>query len=319
MEQSRNLDRALNNAGVTVVCQDSDLRVSWSRNVPSTWSDGDIRGTTDHGFLPQAEAVRLLEIKRRILAGGESVRTEIHVPTPSGGAWFDVWIDADSDTDGSHVGTLTTAVEITAHKQREQTLRTLLREVSHRSKNLLAIIQSIASQTGRYSDTIETFLLRFRGRLQSLAFSQDLVTSSNWRGAELLELATSQIGRYADPRASLRFSGVNPYLDPNAAMHVGLALHELAVNSVSYGALSRPGGFVALSARLDDVAGKPPLRLEWREAAGDASPIFGEKRFGSVALERVVPASVGGEAHLAIADGSLVYVLVVPAVNFDMA
>lgn len=104
----------------------------------------------------------------------------------------------------------------------------MLREVSHRSKNLLAIIQSIATQTGRYSGTIEGFLVRFRGRLQSMASSQDLVTSSNWRGANLHELVMGQVARYsADPSRAIRFAGTQPFLNPNAALHVGLALHNL--------------------------------------------------------------------------------------------
>ena len=93
-------------------------------------------------------------------------------------------------------GIVTTAVETTEQKRREQTLRVLLREVSHRSRNLLAIIQSIATQTGRYSSTIDGFLSGFRGRLQSLASSQDLVTSSNWRGADLGDLLLGQVSRY---------------------------------------------------------------------------------------------------------------------------
>ena len=196
---------------------------------------------------------------------------------------------------------ITTAIDVTDRKRREQTLRALLREVSHRSKNLLAIIQSIATQTGRYSDSIDSFLSRFRGRLQSLSSSQDLVTSSNWRGADLRELVTGQVGRYvADPVRHIRIEGANPYLNPNAALHIGLALHELAVNSVSYGALSKPDGFVTIRAEIDDG---PALNLTWREAISQRKATAAEKRFGSVALERVVPASLNGSATLTIGDG----------------
>lgn len=319
MEQRRNLDRALKNAGVTVLYQGVDLKVRWSRNVPSSWSVRPVAGMSDRDFLPAEEAARIVAIKTAVLGGGNGERTELHIPTAGGGLWFDVWIDTDIDEEGTVVGVLTTAVETTGHKQREQTLKALLREVSHRSKNLLAIIQSIAGQTGRYSDSIESFLARFTGRVQSLASSQDLVTSSNWRGAMLGELAVSQVGRYADPRLGLRVSGVDPYLNPNAAMHIGLALHELAVNSVSYGALSQPGGTVQLAAtpeKLPDAAGA--VRIEWREAVPVASPASAEKRFGSVALERVVPASLGGTAELRLADGWLTYSLVVPASNFEL-
>src|SRR5690606_11393048 len=160
-----------------------------------------------------------------------------------GARWFDVWLDIDPADDGGVCGVITTAVEITDQKRREQTLRTQLREVSHRSKNLQAIIHGIPTQTGRHSLDIDAFLKRFQGRLQSMAASQDLVTSSNWRGANLHELLFGQVGRYtSSPHGSVQFEGERPWLNPNAALHIGLALHELAVNSVSFGALSRPGG-----------------------------------------------------------------------------
>jgi two-component sensor histidine kinase len=203
-------------------------------------------------------------------------------------------------------------------------LRALLREVSHRSRNLLAIIQSIATQTGRYSPTIEQFLRRFRGRLQSLASSQDLITSSNWRGAGLGELVISQVGRYTQsPHRAIHFDGERPWLNPNTALHVGLALHELAVNSVSFGALSKPDGFVTISGRLEPgPPGTTSLALTWSETIGgpdDQAPdeATREKRFGSVALERIVPASLNGSASLEIAGGKLEYRLVIPFGNFE--
>src|SRR5690606_33607916 len=119
--------------------------------------------------------------------------------------------------------------------------------------NLLAVIQSIASQTGRHADSIDQFLTRFRGRVQSMASSQDLVTSSNWRGAMLRELIHGQVAKYSDePARSVRFKGHDVQLFPNAALHVGLAMHELIVNSVSFGALSKPRGQVAVMSQSDN-------------------------------------------------------------------
>ena len=139
-----------------------------------------------------------------MLQSGEPESLEISVPNGGNAVhWYEMSVDADKSAEGAINGVITTAVDVTERKRREQTLRALLREVSHRSKNLLAIIQSIATQTGRYSGTIDAFLSRFRGRLQSLASSQDLVTSSNWRGADLRELVRGQVGRYvADPPAT---------------------------------------------------------------------------------------------------------------------
>ena len=256
-EAARGLLRALRNTAVSVFYQDRDLQVVWAQNVPTSWASGSIVGSTDSDFLPPLAAERVTAAKRAVLSAANPDRIEISIPNGRGAQWFDLWIDADYGADGEVRGIITTAVEITEQKRREQTLRALLREVSHRSRNLLAIIQSIATQTGRYSVNIEGFLARFRGRLQSLASSQDLVTSSNWRGADLGELVIGQVARYSQtPRSAIRFEGERPWLNPNAALHVGLALHELAVNSASYGALSKPEGTITVAARLKSRAAR---------------------------------------------------------------
>ena len=317
-EIGRSLLHALRNTGISVLYQNLDLRVLWAQNVPAAWSHTDISGKTDQDFLPSPQAERLTAIKQTVIATTQPERLEISLPEREGARWFEIWIDADKSLDGTVQAVVTTAVDITEHKRREQTLKTLLREVAHRSKNLLAIVQSIATQTGRYTDTIDGFMLRFRGRLQSLASSQDLVTSSNWRGADLHDLVIGQVGRYsANPRATVRFEGESPYLNPNAALHIGLAIHELAVNSVSYGAMAQPNGFVIVAAHLIAPPERMDLTLSWSEKfsnAGDA----GKKRFGSVALERVVPASLNGTATLDIGNGQLDYRLLVPQGSFEI-
>ncbi|MHB2267040.1 sensor histidine kinase [Aliihoeflea sp. PC F10.4] len=320
IDEERVLATALKNAGVAVIAQDRNLSVLWVQNLPSSWQGGAAVGSSDADFLPQAEAEKSIAIKRQVLSSERSDHYEMRHGSDDGGRWFSVWIDVRRDRDGTVQGVLSTIVDITNQKHREQTLRTLLREVSHRSKNLLAIIQSIATQTGRYSGSIEVFLARFRGRIQSLASSQDLVTSSNWRGAMLSELVAGQVSRYCeDPAFSIRLKGVDPYLNPNAALHIGLALHELVINSMSHGALSRPNGYVNLSASLEETEpGKRVVVLNWQENTRVADSDIGDRRFGSIALERVVPASVEGEASLSLANGYLDYRLSIPESNFEL-
>jgi two-component sensor histidine kinase len=316
-EIGRSLLHALRNTGISVLYQDRELRVLWAQNLPPAWSSADISGRTDHDFLPPSQAERLAAAKRKVIATAHPESLEVSFPNREGARWFTVWIDADKSSDGAVQAVVTTAVDITEQKRREQTLKSLLREVAHRSKNLLAIIQSIAAQTGRYSDTIDGFLARFRGRLQSLASSQDLVTSSNWRGADLRDLVLGQVGRYsAKPHETVRFEGENPYLNPNAALHIGLAMHELAVNSVSYGALARPDGFVTVAAHLTAPPENKDLALSWSEKIGSMGN--GKRRFGSVALERVVPASLNGTATLDISNNQLDYRLLVPQGSFEI-
>ncbi|SFJ29620.1 Two-component sensor histidine kinase, contains HisKA and HATPase domains [Aquamicrobium aerolatum DSM 21857] len=312
--QGRGLLRALRNTGITVFYQTPDLKVVWGQNIPENWLDGRIEGKVDRDFLPASVASWISDRKRAVLETGISDSVEFRDGEDQS-RWYDMWIDADFSDEGVLQGVITTVVEITERKHREQTLRTLLREVSHRSKNLLAIIQSIATQTGRYSTTIEGFLDRFRGRLHSLSFSQDLVTSSDWRGATLSELVGTQVMRFrGDEDHSVRFEGADVYLNPNAALHIGLALHELVVNSMSHGALARHDGRVHLHSELakdGDV-----LILLWSErTVGLLSPI---KRFGSVALERVVPLSLDGTATVEYVDGQLDYRLEIPSANFEI-
>ena len=311
----RALLHALRNAGISVLYQDSTLNTVWARNMRAPWD----KGGEDDGPLQPLQAERLEAARLKVVASAKPERLEISVPGANGMRWFEVWIDPDMDESGAILGVVTTKVETTEQKRREQTLKTLLREVSHRSKNLLAVIQSIATQTGRYSDTLADFLTRFRGRLHSLASSQDLVTSSNWRGAELHELVSGQVSRYgANPAQSLRFSGDNPYLNPNAALHIGLAMHELAVNSVSYGALSQPRGFVEVTAQMTrSPTGDKVLSLIWAENIGINDNRRNHKRFGSVALERIVPTSLNGASSLEITGDRLEYRLTVPQGNFE--
>lgn len=311
---SDSLLRALRNTEIAVLYQDCNLSYLWAENVPQHWHHGPLDGMTDATLFPPAEAERLRLAKLCAVETGINGRVEIGLRDQDSMRWYDLWIDADVSASGTCIGIITTAVEVTEQKHREQTLRTLLREVSHRSKNLLAIIQSIATQTGRYSGTVGDFLTRFRGRLQSLSSSQDLVTSSNWRGADLKQLIAGQVARYcADPQRNIVLSGANPYLNPNAALHVGLALHELAVNSVSFGSLSSPYGQVEIAAGPE--AGGAML-LTWSEAA-PADAALTEKRFGSVALERVVPASLNSSASLTVEGGRLNYALHIPADSFQ--
>jgi two-component sensor histidine kinase len=135
----------------------------------------------------------------------------------------------------------------------------------------------------------------------------------------LSELIDGQVARFlGDSDEGVNFTGPDVYLNPNAALHIGLALHELVINSLSHGALSRPGGAVVLTSELQmmDEGCEPSLVLHWREET-DARDMREERRFGSVALERVVPLSLDGKADLQVGDTRLDYRLEVPAGNFE--
>ena len=228
------LGRALLETEICLMVQDASLRYRFVANLPDCWAQPIDEPPTDVSIFGDEIAATLSTAKKGVAEQNQPVATEIECDDRI----FKVLIQPVLQPDGT-TDTMSTIIELTAERHREKVLKALLREVSHRSKNLLAIIHSIATQTARNSGSLPLFLARFTGRLFSLAQSQDLVTDSSWRGAFLFDLARGQLEKYLPRNAApIEIQGENVHLSPNEAIHVGLAIHELAVNSASYGALS---------------------------------------------------------------------------------
>lgn len=302
--------------------QDPELRYVWFENAPADWDPAPAPGATDFDLLPEPAASALVAAKRGVLQTGTPRKHELPVGGTAGTRYFDLYLQPDRDESGAIVGLLSAIVDVTERRRSEAIRQTLLREVTHRSKNLLAIVTSLATQTSRTARSTQEFLERFNGRLQSLSRSQDLVTETNWRGARLGELISTQVAPYAADGRQIDLAGPDPYLKPNAALHVGLALHELAVNSVRCGALSSPKGHLSVTAtRLADGvesgSDKPALEMEWSEngEGGVAAPESEE--FGHVLLVKLVPAAVGGTAQLTDGRDGLCYRLTMMRREFE--
>lgn len=182
--------------------------------------------------------------------------------------------------------------------EQEQQLRLILRELAHRSKNLLAIIQSIARQTADQADDMKDFNTRFTARLRSLAHSQDLLVNQNWRGVNLRELVVSQLAPFIESEARLDIIGPEAELKPDAVQNIGLALHELATNASKYGALSRPTGKVTIDWQPVRTNGADELRLRWQESGGPTVKPPVRKGFGRVVIEDLVSTTLNGRVKL---------------------
>ncbi len=137
--------------------------------------------------------------------------------------------------------------DITSRKAADKHQRFLMRELTHRSKNLLAIVQSMARQTARSATSMADFEKRYMHRLHGLAASHDLLVNQNWVGAPLDELILRQVDAFAEAnRINVAISGPAVMISAKAAQTIGLALHELATNSMKYGAFSTPKGKVSI-------------------------------------------------------------------------
>lgn len=305
---------ALLDSDETVMLQDRDKEYIFIANLPDVWSLPTETGKdpTDLTMFGKDLAVRLSELKKDLTSAGSRGMLEVSAGKDR---VFQFHVYSTVNMSGQRV-LKTTIREITVERRREQLLRSLLREVSHRSKNLLAIIQSLSAQTARFSFTKDDFLRKFRGRLHALAQSQDLITDSDWRGAEIFDLLRQQSELYLPEYPNLiRMGGENLLLNPNGALYVGLAFHELVVNTVSHGGnLSRH-----LPITLDCRKDVDFFEVRWREPLGGdmSQPVStdGDKRshFGSVVLEKVVPAALGGEATYSVSGENIDYFLRFPA------
>lgn len=303
--------RALGRTPVSVFYQSTGLVYQWAGNLPRGLDDGKVLGKSDADLFPRLAADRLTGAKSKVLETAAPDRFELPVNLDGDVRWFDVWIDPDRNAEGAVIGIFSTLIEVTDQKRREVQLKSLLREVSHRSKNLLAIVLSLASQTARSSSSLSGFVSAFSGRLQAIARTQDLVTDRDWHGALISDLIGRQLAFFQGEKAlPVRISGDDAVISPNAALYVGLSIHELAAHAVKHGQLVSANGHIEVAARLEtDAQGTRRLVLDWVESQGkngtELDPLT--KAF----LENVVPIAVEGRGNLACSGGAVRYTLVI--------
>jgi two-component sensor histidine kinase len=310
---------ALRAARIMLSAQDADLNYTAALN-PSFLFDADavFLGRRDVDLLPAAASEKLTQCKQRVAASGKGESLDIALSREERTRWFRLFVEPLSRNGQGH-GVLSTCIEVTEEKAAEEHLRLALLELAHRSKNLLAVVLSIARQSADESQTLGQFGTRFVGRIQSLALAHDVLTDESWRGATVFNLVRSQLSAFSgNAAAQSTIAGHNAYLKPNAVQYVGLALHELIALSVVSGALSVPDGHIDVTSALVPVEGEASadLLLMWRETGSSVSG--GEKSlFGHALLERIVPAALSGKASLATpAPNTLHYELRIPSSQY---
>jgi PAS domain S-box-containing protein len=306
-------ETALRGSQVTVYTQDGDLRYTSISNPMLGRSIEEILGHTDLEILPTDSSTALIAAKREVLRSGEAKRTEVPLEDAPGVRWHDLHIEPLRNEAGDVVGLTCASVDVTERKEGEAHLRLLLRELTHRSKNLLAVIQAMARQTARHTGSVDTFLSQFGARLQALAASHDLLVRESWYGASLGELIRSQLGGYLDaPVNQVSIEGPAIALKPEAAQNLGLALHELAVNAAKFGALSVPNGRVSITWNQRDHGDDNSVELDWHEQLGPKVKVRRRKGFGSMVIERNLARALDAEVDLKFDPSGLRCHIVIP-------
>ncbi len=207
------------------------------------------------------------------------------------------------------VPSLALSADITERKRHQHHIQLVMRELSHRSKNLFAVVQSIARQVATKARNFEDFQNAFSVRLQALTDIHDLLISKEWRGADIRDVIRTQIGPFAEAEQRLKCEGPLLLLTPRAVEQIGLALHELLTNAVRYGAFTVADGTVDLrwETKPDQT-----VRIVWRETGYIA--VEPEHRgFGHLVLTKAVPFSLQGKASLDFQPSGLIWTLCAPS------
>lgn len=182
--------------------------------------------------------------------------------------------------------------DITQNKVWEQRQRLLLRELTHRVKNTLTVIQSLVQQTWRNSDSPEDFIERLNGRISAIADAHMLLVASDWRGADLNGLIQSQVKTYVSGNPKrLHLKGEPVILPAEIATPFGLVLHELATNAAKYGALSVDKGEIYLDWAVENRNGTPVLKFVWEEQGGPQPKKSDVSGFGTKLITGGLPGS----------------------------
>lgn len=241
----------------------------------------DILGDKDfQAIRPHVEKVlqgQRVEFEREVHYQGVGTRFLHVVYTP------------EKDDSGTVTGWIVSMLDITERKRAEEEQRRaaeaeqiLVRELQHRTNNLLAVIQSIAQKTLSGSGSLDEAKKIFEGRLLALAGTYRRLTKSNWSGVSLSEIVHLTLEPFA---ARTEIAGPELMLSAKNAQNFSLALHELATNALKHGALSSADGNVRIVWTVVSNGGGPVLKFRWQERGGSPVLAPGQRGFGTLLLE----------------------------------
>jgi PAS domain S-box-containing protein len=257
-------------------------------------------------FVHTDDLERVRSSRASAFESGDTYENEFRIVRPDGEIRW-VYVRAQALANGAAPAkAYGVSMDITERKEHEAHVRFLMSEVSHRSKNLLAVVQAIAAQTSRGASSPTAFAQDFGARLKSLASSLDLLVQQEWLGVSTRGLVQSQLGHYAEQTENrVSFIGPDVMLSPMAAQYLGMALHELSTNASKYGALSVEDGRVAIEWRVTGPRGQQRFQMWWREENGPPVETPKAMGFGHLVIERMAAEALHGEVKLEYAPEGL--------------
>jgi PAS domain S-box-containing protein len=262
----------------------------------------EIIGTPLSHYVPQDQLAMHQEMLTRKLKGEIATQYEMQLQGKNCQR-FTLEVNSKLIFDGGiPIAIQSIARDITQRKNAEAGQAVLIRELQHRTKNMLAVIQSIATHTLRRSQDLEHARGALVGRLHALAHAQEFVVSGPGGGAPLRELVEAELSVFG---ARAIISGDDLTVGGSFAQTFALVVHELATNSVKYGSLSAERGHVVLAWKIDRSSERPQLTFSWKERGGPPATSPDVTGLGTQLISMV------GETEIAFKDEGFEYWLAV--------
>ncbi len=263
---------------------------------------------------PEDRETNLIEFRRLVAEKIPSYElVNRYVGKVCGPLWVHKQVSLLRNAAGRPTNIIAVVTDITERKRCEEQTRVLTRELTHRSKNMLALVQAVARET--FTAIPDTFIDRFAERIQALAASQDLLARSEWSDVDLAELVRSQLAHFKDLIGTrIELEGPPLFISASAAQTIGMALHELATNAAKYGALSCQGGCVEISWNIEGgAAAEETFVMGWRERGGPPVTAPSNQGFGWTVLCGLAESSLDAKAELGFPVSGLTWRLQCPA------
>ncbi len=235
---------------------------------------------------------RLEQIGRRMSKGLRTLQTEFRVVRPNGNVrWCTGTVAASFDAADRVVRISGVTIDVTDRKEAEERQDLLAREVDHRARNALAVVQSIVRLT--HATSVDSYVAAVEGRIKALARAHALLSETRWHGADLGALVAEELAPYRVAGTDkVEIGGPNVSLLPHMAQGLALALHELATNAAKHGALSSMAGKVRLTWELRSDL----LVLRWIETGGPRIAPPAAHSFGLKVIRASIEKQLDGKA-----------------------
>ncbi|WP_165842906.1 PAS domain-containing protein [Phenylobacterium deserti] len=276
----------------------------------------EILGHSDADWAPDpADAEAILANDQQVMTSGQVLDVDEVFTGPDGQVRYYRSVKAPLiDGAGETIGLVGTTSDMTDRRRAAERERLLAREVDHRAKNLLAVVQSVVRLTRETEVT--AFAEAVTGRIHSLARAHSLLAASRWEGADLRTMIREELEPFVDKVREVSSEGPALRLTPEAAQILALVIHELATNAAKYGALSTPEGRLQVRWTTDLGAGEAAmLKLDWCERGGPATSPPRRRGFGSTVLRMSIERQLRGRVRLDWGQAGLTCELTIPLAN----